>query len=102
MREIRAERGSGKSLGRYGLLLRIDAIAIGVLRTDHHRASRPHRHNLVVLDGGIDAEHVDVVAEGLIVVICIIARDGAFVVKHRLALIGPLRQMTAKTTRIPR
>ena len=64
-----------KSLGRDGLLLRINPLPIGVLRADEHGARRADRHDLAVLHARILAQHVHVVAQRLEVVVRVIARQ---------------------------
>ena len=50
--------------GGDGLLLLVEPVAVGVLRADDDCAGGSDGGDAVASDGAVDAEHVDIVAEG--------------------------------------
>src|SRR5207244_5943916 len=83
--------------GRDRLLAVIDPIAILVLGTYNHRASRADRSDFFTGNGAVNAQHVHVIAKHLEIVLRVVTGHAAFVLQHGHSLVGGHRQMAAET-----
>ena len=102
VREMRIERLTAVTFRRKRLLLRINPLAVSVLRTDHDRARRTNHRHPIFLYRGVDSEHENVVAHDLRIVSREISIGDAFEFILRHVLIGFHRQMATETARRPR
>ena len=101
VREVRVEGLAAVPLAGDGLLLRVDPLAVQVLRAHQHRARRAHGRDAVPLHGPVAPQHEDVVAQHLVVVLRPVAREVALVVEQRPALVGAHGQVAAEAARHP-
>ncbi len=95
------ERGAGEPLRGDGLLLRVEPLAVLVLRVDQHRARGADRRHVVAVRGRVVAQHEDVVAQRLEVVLGVVARVGALEVEVGLLAVRRHRQVAAEARRDP-
>ena len=101
---VRHEGAEGLSAETFGgdrLLLVVEPVAIGVLRTDQHGAGGTDRRDAIAGHRAVDSQRVDVVAQDLEIVGSPVARGEAFVVQHGHALVRRHREMAAVAGRRP-
>ena len=97
----RERRAAEAARGRR-LLLRVDPLAVLVLRGDDDGAGGAGGGDAVAADRAVLGQEVDVVAQGLEVVGRPVAAVPALVVQVRLLLVGLLREVAAEAARRPR
>jgi len=102
VREMRIESLAAVAFPGNGLLLRIDPLAIGILRADHDRARGTDHRHAILFHRTIEPEHENVVPHDLRIVGGVISIGHAFEFILRYPLIRFHRQVTAETTRCPR
>jgi hypothetical protein len=98
---VRVEGLAGKAFGGRSLLLRIDPLAVLVLGTDQYRRRRAHRSHSISGDCSVAAQHEDVVAQDLEIILSEVARVATFVVPVRHLAVCFHRKVATKTTRHP-
>ena len=101
VRKVRVKSLAAVAFGTHRLLLRIDPVAVLVLRTDNNRTRRPDDGEPVLFNGAVDAKHEYIVAHDLRIVSRKIAVNDSFELIQRHPLIRLHREMTAKTARRP-
>ncbi len=101
VRNVGAECDPRHPLGRDGLLLDVNRLAVDIVRADVDGARGPRRVDPVLGDVAVAGQHEDVIAKGLEVIGDVIPRDVAGVVQLRHLHVGLLRQVAAVATWIP-
>ena len=101
VRKMRIESLAAVTFGRKCLLLRVDPLAICILRADHDRARRSDHGHVISFDRAIDPEHEDIIAYDLRIVGREVPVRDAFELILRDALVSFHGQMTSETTRRP-
>ena len=103
VREVRAESLTAVTFFGDRLLLRVNPLAILILRGHQYRASRSHRSVSLSGHGAVTPKQKNVVSQSLKIVRGPVPKVRlALVVKHRALLIGLHLQVTAVTTGRPR
>ena len=102
VREMRIESLAAVAFRGKRLLLRINPLAIGILRADHDRARGTNHRHAILFHRAVEPEHENVVAHDLRIVGRKIAIGHAFEFVLRDALVRFHRQVTTETTRRPR
>src|SRR5438552_8877169 len=99
VREMRIKRLPTVTFSGKSLLLRVNPLAIGILRADHDRARRADDRHAVFLHRPVNPEHEDVVAHDLWIVGREIAIGYTFKLILRDAMVRFHLQMESEAAR---
>src|SRR5207247_9206923 len=102
VRKMRIERLAAVTLRGDRLLLGINPLAIGILRTDDDRARRTDHREPIALHRSVNPELKDIIADDLGIIGGEVARGDSFKLVERRALICLHWQMAAEATGGPR